>query len=386
MVESPFKISIWNNQFKWLAYLEGLEELTLTVKHNDAGTASLEVPASNPRIAALNTDGCRVGIDFRGDTLITGLLDAGKGSTREGRGPRRAGVQTFTVVDDKRVLKQIRAWPNPAGSAAQQGEEGAYYTIGRRPAETVLKDVVTKNVVNRIGPGVMPFTVAPDLGRGGIMEASFRFHPIFDRMFPSFDLAGLGYNIFTRAGGRVLDVYVPRKFPLPLSTENRVIQEVDWSHSAPTVSRGTVAGQGQGTARIIKTFRDAALEARWGEVWEVAVDARDTADGDTYTLRGQEALADGAARASASFDLLESAGYFQYGGPKGVKVGDLLTAQISESQISVVDVLREVTMSWNQAAGLKIRSNVGVKDDPTAPVFEAITALGKGLRDVKTGI
>lgn len=381
---SPFKMDIWDRTFKWKGPLEALESVDVTVRHNDAGRAVLGVHSENPRIDVLNTPGARVGIQFRGGHLISGLVQARKGTSRTGRGVLRPGTQFFDLVDDKQVLKNIKAWPNPAGTDAQQGAESAYYTIGRRPAETVLKDVFIKNVVQRIGTAVMPFTVEPDQGRGGTMEATFRFHSMYDRLFPSFDLAGLGYNIRTQNGGRVLEVYVPRIFPLPLSTEDRTIQEAGWSLQAPTVSRGVVAGQGEGTARIIKAFRSAAVETEWGEVWEVTVDARDTASGDIYATRGAEALLEGAASGSVSMDLVE-AGYFTFGGAKGIKLGDRLTAQLNGGAASVVDVLREVTMTWKRGEQLKIRSSIGVKDDPTAPVLEAITALGKGVRDLKAG-
>lgn len=378
---SPFYMQLWDRSFAWKGPLDGIESLDATVRHNDAGSATLGVPSDNPRIATLNTPGARVGIQFRDGHLISGLIHKNRGTSRKGRGKSRSGVQYFDVVDDKQVLKNIRAWPAPLRTEAQQGDENAYYTLGRRAAETVLKDVVTKNIVQRLG---MPFTVEADQGRGGIMESTFRFHPIYDRVFPAFDLAGLGYNIRSRTGGRVLEVYVPRNFALPLSEEDRTIQNADWAKQAPTVSRGVVAGQGEGKARIIRGFKNTALETEWGEIWETMVDARDTGDGDTYALRGQEALAGGAARGSVSLDLME-AGNFVYGGTRGVKVGDRITAQVNNGQASIVDVLREVTMTWNRANGLVIRSTVGVKDNPTAPVLDAITALGKGVRDLKAG-
>lgn len=381
---SPFKMDIWDRSFKWKGPLEALESAKISVRHNDSGSAVLGVHSSNPRIGVLNTPGTRVGVQFRGGHLISGLIESRKGSTAEGRGSVRPGTQFFNLVDDKQVLKNIKAWPNPLGTDAQQGDEAAYYTIGRRPAETVLKDVFTKNVVRRIGPAVMPFTVEPDLGRGGIMDATFRFHSIYDRMFPSFDLAGLGYNIRTQAGGRILEVYVPRRFPLPLSTDDRTVQSPNWSLQSPTVSRGVVQGQGQGKARVIKSFRSSAVEQEWGEVWEVSVDARDTDSGDIYTARGQEALLEGAARGSVGLDLIE-AGYFVFGGPKGIKLGDQLAAHLNGGAASVVDVLREVTMSWDRESQLKISSSIGVKDDPTGPVLEAISTLGKSLRDLKVG-
>lgn len=381
---SPFKMDIWDRSFKWKGPLEALESAKISVRHNDSGSAVLGVHSSNPRIGVLNTPGTRVGVQFRGGHLISGLIESRKGSTAEGRGSVRPGTQFFNLVDDKQVLKNIKAWPNPLGTDAQQGDEAAYYTIGRRPAETVLKDVFTKNVVRRIGPAVMPFTVEPDLGRGGIMDATFRFHSIYDRMFPSFDLAGLGYNIRTQAGGRILEVYVPRRFPLPLSTDDRTVQSPNWSLQSPTVSRGVVQGQGQGKARVIKSFRSSAVEQEWGEVWEVSVDARDTDSGDIYTARGQEALLEGAARGSVGLDLIE-AGYFVFGGPKGIKLGDQLAAHLNGGAASVVDVLREVTMSWDRENQLKISSSIGVKDDPTGPVLEAISTLGKSLRDLKVG-
>lgn len=378
-----FEFNLYDRTLKWKRPLTGLVDLNSTVIHNGAGVTTFRVSTRNPAMGILSQQGCRLGIQFRGKHLTSGLIRQQMGTTRKGRGPVLSGVQRFSMVDDWRVFQNVRAWPSPGKPVNQQGDDTAYYSIGPAPAETVLKDVFTKNVVERLG---MAFTVEPNQARGGSVNIQFRMHPLADRLFPAVDLAGIGARILlpVAGGARRLEVYTPRTFPHILDEENRVIRDGDWNTDGPEITRGVVGGQGQGTLRHYETFRDAAREALWGEIIEGSVDARDTDQADAYAKRAAEALLEGAPKDSISLQLIET-GSFVFGGAKGIQLGDRATARISGGAISITDVLREATLKWDQGNGLKIEATIGVKDDPTTPIQAAIAALGKALRDMKAG-
>lgn len=362
--------------------MTGLTDLKSSVIHNNGGVTEWGLRVDNPAMDLLTTPGCRLQVNFRGKHLTSGLVLTRKGTTRKGRGQgTRPGVRRFHFVDDFQALKNIKAWPNPAGTIKQQGDDEAYYSIGTAPAETVLKDVVTRNMVQRLA---MPLTVEANQGRGGNVNIQFRMHSLYDRLFPAVDQAGIGVRIRQQAGGRRLEVYTPKVFPFILDEENGVIRDGDWTLDAPTVTRGVVGGQGEGTLRNFEQFQDLTREQLWGEIWETSVDARDTDQADAYTRRAAEALLEGSAKDSISLKLME-AGRFVFGGEKGIQLGDQLTARVDSGAISITDVLREVTLTWNQQNGLSVESTIGVKDDPTTPIQAAIVALAKGLRDVKAG-
>lgn len=372
---APFRVDIYDKDCRWKAPLGDLKSIAGTVRHNDISEAVVTVAANHHRAALLGAKGARLGITFRGEPLLTGPIRAPSGA-----GPGAAGDLVYSMQSDFRILHNVLGWPSPSKPLTQQGDDGAYYTIGRRPAETVLKDVVARNAVERLG---FPLTIAPDLGRGAIMEASFRMHPLYDRLFPGLDTAGLGVSVTMAYGGLVLDTYVPRIYPNVLTEQSRVIQKWSFSGTGPDATRVVVGGQGQGDLRIFEAIPDTALEAEWGDIIEVFRDARDTADGATYLLRGQETLNETAPRGTLTVELAET-DRFRYGGPKGIHVGDLATARV-RAGITVTDVLREVNFSWNRSDGLKLSSTIGPKDDPLDNLMKAITTLARGVHDLKAG-
>nr|WP_256127732.1 siphovirus ReqiPepy6 Gp37-like family protein [Arthrobacter sp. SDTb3-6] len=346
-----------------------------TVRHNEISEATLKVPANHHRADLLGAQGARLGIKFRGETLMTGPIRQPSGA-----GPAVAGDLVYGVQSDFRLLHNVLGWPSPSKPLTQQGDDGAYYTIGKWPAETIVKDVVARNIADRLG---FPLTIAPDQGRGAVMEASFRMHPLYDRLFPAVDTAGIGVTVAMAAGGLVLDVYVPRVYPNVLTEQSRVIQKWSFSGTGPEATRVVIGGQGQGNLRTFDAVTDAVRETAWGDLIEVFRDARDTADGTTYQMRGQETLDEAAPRGTLTVELAETE-RFRYGGPKGVHVGDLVTARVGAG-ITVTDVLREMSFSFDRDNGLKLSSTIGPKDDALDQLMQAITALARGVHDLKAG-
>ncbi|WP_315913575.1 Gp37-like protein [Arthrobacter sp. lap29] len=371
----PFRVDIYDKDCKWKAPLGDLKSIAGTVRHNAISEATLTVAANHKRAALLGGTGARLGIKFRGEPLMTGPIRAPSGA-----GPGMTGDLVYEMQSDFRILHNVLGWPAPGKLITQQGDDGTYYSIGRRPAETVLKDVVAKNAVARLG---FPLTIAPDLGRGANIEASFRMHPLYDRLFPAVDTAGIGVSVAMTAGRLVLDAYVPSIYPNVLTEQSRVIQKWSFSGTGPDATRVVIGGQGQGDLRVFETVKDTPLETAWGDIIEVFRDARDTADGTTYLMRGQETLDETAPRGTLTVELAETE-RFRYGGPKGVHVGDLVTARVGTG-ITVTDVLQEMTFSWNRAGGLKLSSTIGPKDDPMDQLMKAITTLARGVHDLKAG-
>lgn len=372
---APIRVDIYDKDCQWKAPLGDLKSIAGTVRHNTISEATLTVASNHHRADLLGERGARLGIKLRGEPLMTGPI-----RTPSGAGPGVGGDLVYGVQSDFRILHNVLGWPSPSKPLTNQGDDGAYYTIGRQPAETVLKDVVAKNAVTRLG---LPLTIAPDLGRGADIESSFRMHPLYDRLFPAVDTAGLGVSVTMAYGGLVLDVYVPKVYPNVLTEQSRVIQKWSFSGTGPDSTRVVIGGQGQGDLRVFEALADTALEAAWGDVIEVFRDARDTADGATYLMRGQETLDETAPRGTLTVELAETE-RFRYGGPKGIHVGDLVTARVGNN-ITVTDVLREMSFSWNRDDGLKLSSTIGPKDDPMDQLMTAITTLARGVHDLKAG-
>lgn len=373
-----FRTDIYDRSRKWQAPLGDVKKLEGTIRANAISDMQITVARNHKRVGLLSEPGARIRTKFRGEYLISGPI-------RQRAGGMNADL-VFDVQSDWRVLHNFLGYVNPAervtdGSLLRQGEESAYYTIGRKPAETVLKDAVRKNVVERRGFGL---AIAADKARGKVMEATFRMHPLYDRLFPAVQDAGLVVTVEQDdAGGLTLDCYEPQPYPNVLTEGSRVIQKWSFNGNAPEATSGVLGAQGQGEEREFLAFRDSAREALWGDVIEVFKDARDTSDGNTHKQRTDSALLETAAKSTLTVELAES-GNFKIFGPKGLKPGQMVTARVGNG-IEVTDLVTEINFSWDVENGLQLNATIGPKDDPLETLMQAITSLARGFNDLKAG-
>lgn len=376
---SPFKIDIYDRTRKWKAPLGDFKDLDATLRDGAISNLVLTVAPKHIRAGLLAEPGARLRVEYKGEFFTSGPI-------RQRKGGMTADL-VFDLQSDFRVLHNFLGYVNPAervsnGSLVRQGEDTAYYTIGRKPAETVLKDAVLRNIVERRAYGL---TVAPDKGRGAVMEASFRMHPLHDRLFPAVSDAGLSVTVEqTFAGELVLDCHIPKAYPNELTSASRVIQNWEFDGVAPEATSGALGAQGEGEEREFLAFRDSAREALWGDVIEVFKDARDTSDGETHAQRIASALLETSATTSLTVELAES-GNFTILGPKGLHPGQSATATVGAG-ITVTDIVSEVNVKFNASDGLKLSATIGRKADPDTVLMQAITALAKGYNDLKAGI
>jgi hypothetical protein len=340
-------------------------DLKPTIRHNVKSTATFKIDDDHIRAADLMAPGARVMIYRHGEFQMSGPVRRMDGVFAVD------GSLTFAVEDDFRILHNWTAWPKPA--AALTGQDVEYRTI-TGPAESVVKTVMAENAA-RLG---FPLTVATDQGRGAVGTYTFRFHPVYDRLFPALDQAGIGVTVRQDGAGLLLDCYEPRDYPHHLSPEGGTIIGGSYSLSAPTATRVVVGGQGEGTAREFRgPFTDTARETDWNDVIEVFQDARDSSVGDIYAARANETLAKGAPLAGLSLELAETK-HFQYGSD-GLHIGDRVTAEIKGQLFT--DVLREVHLTWDRD-GDQATPIVGERtDDPSIPLATELRALKRDNKD-----
>lgn len=367
---SPFTLTVFSRSFQRLGWIGAPLAVECVPRHNAIGYTKITVPSDDVRVPYLMTDGARMTVDYLGEQVMSGRV-----SHREGAGPAHTATITVTVEDDLRLLTRMLGWPNPAGGIDAQGAATAYHTV-TGPAETVLKTVVTANK-SRTSPAV---TVAADSGRGSAITASLRMHPVSDRVLPLVDAAGIGVTVRQQGTGLVLDCYTPTVRAQPLSEDAGTVVDWSWSQEAPAATRVVVGGQGEGTAREFVHVTDSGREAAWGESIEVFRDARDSDDTAVLTLRGQETLTEGAAKAGLSLTLAETAG-FAYG--RSVRVGDVVTTALAPG-VEVTDTLREARIVWDAENGLTATPVVGERtDDPGDMLRGTLQALTRAVRDLR---
>lgn len=249
------------------------------------------------------------------------------------------------------------------------------------PAESVLKQAVLLNAVNRLG---LPLTIAPDLGRGAEVTAKLRFQSLWERLMPVTDGAGigelLGVTVRHVGNGLVLDVFEPKTYNKPIDVTSGIIKEWSWTRTAAQATRAVAGGQGEGTLRIYREKAIAELEALLNWKMESFRDARDTDDPTLIYKRIDETLAEGAEKAGLALTLSETKN-FAYG--KNFSIGDRLTVNIGTGQM--VERLEEATLSWTKEGGFISRPRFGEKnDDPNAQTLGLIRKIARSLMIPKT--
>lgn len=367
MAESPFKLTVYNKSFQRTGWVGDPVRLEVLARHNAVGNLALTLRNNSSKVALLMDPGTRLVCEYEGQHLLSGPVRT--------RGGDSKGEILFSVEDDFRLFNRVLGWPVPTGtiSTTTPGTLASEYHTVSGPAENVAKAFVRANAVTRLG---LPVTVEADGGRGDAITVSMRFHPLYDRLFPAVDGAGVGLSVKQSGSGLLVSAYAPVTFPRVLSEAAGVVQEWDWTNKAPEATRGVVGGQGEATARQFVRFTSSSRESQWGDVIEVFRDARDTSSSSVYTERANETLAETAEKSGLSVRFSETMN-FRYG--QGFKLGDEITLQVGPN-LTVTDLLREVKMTWTQKDGLVTTPLLGeVQDDPD-------TALAKALRKNATDI
>lgn len=364
-MENPFKLTIYDKAFKRLGWLGDALEVHPTPRHNIMGSLDFSVASNNAKLPLMLQPGARMTCHYLGEQIISGPV-----RLRGGKGPSSQGIVTLSVDDDFRLLNRLAGWPVPENALSNQNLE--YCTI-TGPAETVAKSFISRNM-GRLG---QPITVAPDLGRGQTITVTSRFHPLFDRLFPAVETAGIGVSVVQSGAGLLVDCYVPKTYPRVLSEESGVVTEWSWSNAAPDATRGVIGGGGKGIARTFQAFSNTTRESAWGDVIEMFLDARDTTDPTIYTSRANQKLAETGEKSGLMVKFSETEN-FRYG-TGGVERGDLVTLAVGPGLV-ITDTLREAAMSWTRANGLQIQPQVGDVTNSTDLV------MGRAVRNIASDV
>lgn len=381
MAGLPFDVTVFDKSYVRKGPLGAPLELSGELVANAAGSLEFAVPSDHPRVPDLVASGARVVVNYRPTSSSSMFLISGRVEEVAGGGPRHAPWRRFTVVDDFTVLTdEVECWPNPTGTILQQGDDAAYFTR-TGPAETVLKQILAPNVTRDGHVLTIPATA----GLGSTITASVRFHTPFERLWPAVEQAGLLVRVRQSGAGRVLDVTVPTTYARVLTQESGVVVSGEYSVAAPTVTRVTILAGGEGTARVVRRKIDPARETAHGVRLSARRDARDVESTDpnleaVLTARMDEALAEGAAKASLKCELVESDA-FKFGVTFGL--GDRVAIRLAGAPV-VTDTVRSVAFDWSPGDGVRVTPRVGEwSDSADAPLVKQVTALTRAVSNIE---
>lgn len=237
----------------------------------------------------LNADP-RLTVLFREQSVMEGPIE-----TLEGSGP--GGTVKLTALDDFEALRYVLGWPKP--SAAVAAQDVAYWRM-TGPLESVVKAAIAENAA-RLG---LPWTIAPDLGRGPNVSLELRFHPLSDRILPLLRTHRMGLHVKRNGSIWEVDVSEGETFPTPLTPESGLISSYKWSRQRATASRIVTGGAGQEEEREFGLVIDEALEAAQGPR-EAFDDSRMSEPGADLAPYGRDALQERAAGGSITAELNE---------------------------------------------------------------------------------
>lgn len=370
-MENPFTIMVYDKSFAFKGYIGNPISLTCTPRFNNVGTATLEVELDNRLAPALLADGARLVI-YKDNLFVM----SGKITQESAEGPAVRGVLRVYLKSDWRLLNNVLGWPVPGAALTAQTSE---YYLAQGNAETIVKTVVTANMITRLG---MDVTCATNANRGEVVPdgVSFRFHTLAERLFPAIETAGVGITFEQSGAGIVCDVFVPPVFETILTEESGVLQWWSWTSTDPSATRVVAGGNGDWINRAFLQVIDTALETDHNDVVEVFQDARDAENSTVLTSRANEALAEGAPKTGFAVRLSESE-TFRYG-KNGLVVGAKVT--ISVGGITRTDILREVTMSYTRNDGVEVTPIIGeVHDNPDRSIANFLVRLKKSVSDLK---
>jgi hypothetical protein len=372
--EIPFEMTMYNKSFASQGWVGDPLRVEASIRHNQLSTLDFDMRSNSTKIAKLMEVGTRMVVKFEGQQIISGPVRSRGGSSEDG------GKMSFRVEDDFRLLFRVLGWPVPAGtiSTSTPGTLASEYNTRSGPAENVAKGFIRDNAVTRLG---LPVTVEADGSRGSSITVAMRFHPLYDRLFPAFDNAGVGLRVAQSGSGLLVSVYVPTIHSQVLSAASGAVLDWDWVNKSPEATRVIVGGQGEGTARQFIRQTNATRESDWGDVIEVFRDARDSGSGSVYIERANETFQETAEMSGLKLTLAETPA-FQFN--QSFHIGDQIPFQIGPGLV-VTDTLREVKMLWTSENGFGVTPVVGeITDNPDIAFARALRRNAADIRNLRS--
>jgi hypothetical protein len=278
---------------------------------------------------------------------------------------------TVSGVDDTVWLQRRNAHPQP-GTAAPPYSATAY-DVHTGNVATVLAELVRVNagpsaVQARQVPGLTVPVPAP---AGPTVTVSARWQNLLtlcqDTARPHgiiFDVTDLSFNVRPAQNLGVV-------FSAGLETL------AGWSvaSEAATANMVVVAGQGEGTSRLIREQTNGGSVATWG-LAETFLDRRDTASTVELDKAGAEALAGGVKPTTVVFTPLDTEGQ-AFG--RDWTLGDIVTVQAGG--LTVIDQIREIHVTLDEA-GATIIPSVGQPAGDLA-LFRSLAGLDRRVRQLE---
>jgi hypothetical protein len=278
---------------------------------------------------------------------------------------------TVSGVDDTVWLARRLAHPQP-GTAAPPYATTAY-DVHTGTVATVLAELVRVNA----GPGAVtarrvPGLVVPVPAPAG---PTITVQARWDNLLTLCRDTARPYALMFDVVDLSLRVYAAQDRGVVFSAGLETLAGWSMTTEAATANYVVVAGQGEGTARMIREQSDTTSVSSWGRI-EGFVDQRQTADVAQLDKAATEALASGVKPVTVVFTPIDTPAQ-RFG--RDWTLGDTVT--VVAGGLTVIDQVREVHVTLNDA-GATVTPSVGQAAGDLA-LFRALAGLDRRVRQLE---
>lgn len=342
------------------------EKIDVTLAYNQVGSAVVEMPADsrNWELITLDANGDLepFGLVLTwNDVYVVPLLveDWGYQQTLTEEGGK-AEVLTLTGSDFLSLLANRIAYKDPASAWSAQTVGSTTY--GPAPAETVIKTIVSANLVTAgdTNRRVPLLTVATDQARGG--TASYKVttpnpdaetgtenttvaQSLMDMVRAVDEQTPIGVQVTLEDGNLVFDCYVPRDLSeqAVFSASLGNLPQAGLTAAAPTGN--AILAQSKVTGAQFTQTNGTGANDVWRRV-EQFIDQSSTDTAADVTTAVNQAIAAGAGRIGISVTVVDLP-RLRFGndapGTQGYRVGDIVTLDIREG-VTFTDVISKAQL------------------------------------------
>lgn len=365
MTTASVVLEVRDASYQLVHRIDAWRSCQLEQPHLGTSAMMLELPAGSDAWEALALPGAGVWVVIDGvivDTLV-----------REGRGGKRSGktrTNTAKFKGDGWFLDNDLCFPE--APALTTATDATYLVTGA--AETALKTLVDVNCGPSAAPERYVIDVEADYARGPVTTTEHRFETVAAGAYRIARLGGLAVAVRQAVEGSrpVLTVreVVDRTSTLVLREEDGSIGDFNWEVTDPRWTRVLLAGQGEGTGRVLLEVADVLAEGLLGVQRRTFIDARTTTDLAALEAQGLKKVAEGQSKAQVSFT---ATGLGLARPAVDYNLGDLATVQVDGESFTV----EAAQFSWSLSPWAYQVKPVWVTAGATVhrPVFGAVQAI-----------
>lgn len=363
------KLVARNGALRRLGEIDDFRSLTAPLRYNRTSDWQLELDGDSPGVEMLSLTGGLI-VERDGATLFSGPV-VGINRKREGsRSTVTVSGFTDTVWLERRLAAPVTAGP-PYTAAA-------YHTVNG-VAETVMRTYVNDN----LGPGAVAdrrlvrFALAADGLRGTTVKGSARFGSLLE-LLQGLALAGgdIGFRVVQSGEALEFQVYQPadKTSTAVFSVEFGNLRGYEYQQTVPSATYAYVAGEGEGTARVIVEGGDATAITDYGR-FETFRDRRDTSDVPTLEQQRSETLDEMQAKTALSISPIDTDAV-TFG--THYNLGDRVKVVIDG--VAIQDVVREVLLTVTSDRGEVLTPVLGTPGASSPRVPELFDAVRRQAR------